>query len=196
MFTRRFMMSKSVKSVFMLVLFFVGVTVAGSVSLAADPDKDDVTVYGKGLPPGCNWPDGEVYFTNTSSEYYYRVDIEVRFANHYPGPISCVADPPHCLEEACECEVDVVDEIAPEETHEFVYGGSCELPKCEGGDCENCDNSECEPPDFCTCPYGTYKVTHYKPIDGEWTAMPPSFRTVIEKEFDEDCPGISFCSSS
>jgi hypothetical protein len=187
------MMSKSMKMIPVLVIFLVGAIATASVALAADPDPDDVTVTGWGGAPGCTWSDGEVYVSNDSSEWDYKVDIDVRFENMSPGNTQCGVDPPDCTGQECECELELTGEVVEAlDDREFV--SACVLPSCQVGNCSHCDNTnDCDPDaDHCTCAYGTYEVTHYRDTtSGSWIAMPPSYPIAItDKEQAAVCPAL------
>jgi hypothetical protein len=175
-----------------LIVLLAGTIATGSVALAADPDEDDITVIGYGAAPGCfEIVEGKIFMSNSSSEYWCKVQVNVTVENQAPGNSHCGCEPPDCCNEPCECEISDTYEVDPEEDREFKDG--CAFPNCL--ECEqHCDNvmpSQCPPNDVhhCACPYGSYVVTHYSINGTQWTAMPPSYRKPItEKEQDPDCP--------
>jgi hypothetical protein len=193
-------MKKCVGILALLVALVAGVIATGNIVLAADPDKTDITVIGHGGAPGCEVPEGELLFSNSSSEYRYKVQVNVTFENQTPGNSHCGCEEPYCCDEPCECEISNTFVVLEDDYREFKDNGSCMLPNCSGCDqhCDNVPPSQCEPIGdihHCVCPYGSYSVTFYSDDQGaHWYAMPPSFRIPItEKEQNPDCPASLGC---
>jgi hypothetical protein len=187
-------MRKCTRVVVLLALF--GAIAAGNTILAADPNKEDITVIGWGNAPGCDPTsllDGKIFMSNSSDEYWYKVQVWATLQNQAPGPTHCPeSPPPYCEGQACECDLGGTFKV--EYSEDRVQKTQCLLSSCTN--CAwNCDNvspyaPECDPPHHCTCVFGTYKVLYYSVNEGEsWVAMPPSFKTPIdEKEQHEACP--------
>ena len=178
-------MNRSIKLVPVLALLIVGAT-TWSIALA-DPDADDVTVIAYGGAPACELPEGEILVSNSSSDYWYKVQVSATLQNQAPGAA-------YCCEYPCECDLSGTFEVPAEADRESVKVCGYNVP-CGG--CEDiCDNlpSQCPPNDLhhCACPYGTYQVTYYSPDDGaHYYSMPPAYPTPItEKEQNEDCPDL------
>ena len=175
-------MNRSIRLISVLVLFVIGV-IASSIALA-DPDKNDITVIGIGWAPKCDLQEGQILISNSSSEYHYRVQVTAKAQNHPPGPA-------YCCEYPCECDLSGTWDVATNVERQHKKSCVFDVP-CAG--CENiCDNTDCPTgPDFCTCPYGTYLVTHYSEDGTNFEPMPPSYPTPItEKEQAEHCPDES-----
>jgi len=179
-------MKKSIRFISVLAVFVIGTTAAWNIALA-DPDKADVTVIGVGHAPACDASEGKILVSNSSSDYRYKVEVTAKVQNHAPGDA-------YCCEYPCECDLSGTFEVHEEENREHKKSCLYDVP-CGG--CENiCDNTDCPTIDFCTCPYGSYRVTYYSDDMGEnYYPMPPSYGTPIEKEQLEHCPDLApYCS--
>lgn len=174
-------MKRSIRLIPVLALFIIGAT-AWSIVLA-DPDKNDITVIGIGWAPKCDFQEGEVRISNSSSVYYYRVQVTAKAQNHPPGPA-------YCCEYPCECDLSGTWNILREADRQLGKACLYDVP-CAG--CENiCDNTDCPTgPDFCTCVYGSYLVTHYSTNGVQYLPMSPSYPTPITvKEQADHCPDL------
>ena len=170
-------MRRSIR-VFPVLTFFVIGVIASNIALA-DPDKNDITVIGVGYAPACDFQEGQILISNSSSVYYYKVQVIAKAQNHPPGPA-------YCCEYPCECDLSGTWEVLPEADREPKKACLYDVP-CAG--CQNiCDNTNCPTVDFCACPYGSYLVTHYSTDGEEYTPMPPSYPTPVEKEQRDGCP--------
>lgn len=175
-------MKTSIRFILVLAVFVVAAMVASDHALAADPDKNDITVIGQGRAPACDLGEGKVVLSNSSSEYVYRVQVTAKVQNHAPGYA-------YCCEYPCECDLNGTWDVAKNADRQFGTACNFDVP-CAG--CENiCDNTNCPTVDFCTCPYGSYRVTHYSDDGINFEDMPPSYPTPIEKEQLEHCPDVA-----
>ena len=61
----------------LLVMLLVASVAAWNVTVAADPDEDDVTVIGYEGAPACTMMDGSIWMSNSSAEWEYSVTVLV-----------------------------------------------------------------------------------------------------------------------
>ena len=118
-------MKRSIRLISVLAVFVVAAIVASGHALADDPDKDDITVIAVGHAPACDASEGKILITNSSSEYYYKVQVTAKVQNHAPGP-------PYCCEYPCECDLSGTFDVGLEDYREHkkscVYDVPCGGP--------------------------------------------------------------------
>jgi len=173
----------------LLVLFVVAAVL--SIGLTFGQSRSDVTITGYENAPGCTGPmsDGAIKVSNSSSVYWYKVQVVARVENDSDGNARCDNDPPDCSGQSCQADLSN-DSIIVYDNDDKVIWETEYLPSCKP--CTNhCDNETCSPTaDHCTCVIGTYLVTHYSNDDGEnWVPFSPAFPSVItDKERNPLCP--------
>jgi len=155
-----------------VVLTLAALTVVPS-AIAADPTHNDITIHAKGFPPSCHYPDALIRFTNSSSEWFYQVEVNVEVENDSEGPERCAVE---CSYERCRCTISGTYDVVPNQDEDDSVSG-CQLPPCNNCN-PNCDTGNpgnCSTPDHCVCIYGTYLVTHYSLDGDDWTGFAPGF---------------------
>ena len=171
-----------------LLAFVVLVMCAfSSISFAADPSEDDVTVIGLGGPPACWFEESQILMSNTSSEYDYKVQVSATAKNDDNGPSGCSGS---C--QYVSCEYSLSGNYTADANDSRNVKISCNFPSIACAGCDtNCDNEDCEDITHCSCVVGSYLVTHYAATGTEiWYPMLSTSWTDITQEQKQES-GIS-----
>ena len=176
---------RSVTRIVLMVVLLLGVGVASDIAMAQS--IDDITLRAKGNPPACALPEGEIYLSNASSTYQYRVTVVVRVENDNYGPDQCSSS---CTSDECECTISDRYEVEEDDPGTTPLTPACYLPHCLS--CLSCDNQDCDDISHCTCVYGYYDVTHYSSNGGQdWTKFTIDGKrnlTVANLDQPAECP--------